>query len=49
MIQQTTAVSSMTTVAAPIAKRVFDAYLLGKYDDAPVPDAKPDPTVEESR
>ena len=37
-------------VGAPIAKRVFDAYLLGKFDDEPIPEpAKSDPTVEESR
>ena len=37
------------SVAAPIAKRIFDAYLLGKFDDEPIAEPKPDPTVEESR
>jgi penicillin-binding protein 2 len=38
------------SVAAPIAKRVFDAYLLGKYDDAPVQDPTgPEASAEEPR
>ena len=37
------------TVAAPIAKHIFDAFLLGKYDEAPVADVKPEAGVEEPR
>ena len=38
------------SVAAPIAKRIFDAYLLGKYDDAPVQDPTgPEAAAEEPR
>jgi len=33
------------SVAAPIARRVFDAYLLGKFDAAPLPAGPPDPPV----
>ena len=29
------------SAAAPIARRIFDAYLLGKYDQAPKPSAPP--------
>jgi penicillin-binding protein 2 len=37
------------SVAAPMARRVFDAFLLGKYDTTPVPAAAPAEPAQEPR